>query len=334
MRRWPTAADDPASNNSTRDTASPTARSPSTARCLRRVRSLANAAPRSTSPSARRSNGCPTVEVEAADDSDATVKLTQLLHNGAQSRSGSRSRPTRTTQRHRRTAAPPTPSTQTRVPPAQSLAVFAAPPLSRVVAFSQPAIIREPYPNAAGRHRPRANLRIGHRRRLAPHRAGRAAAAGRHRRAARPATGRPQRRRRAAPRRDRRPARRRGPARHRPHVPQHRRRQPRPRLGRHAAARRRRKSTEAGYRIVNLDCVVHAERPKLRRLPGRHPPPHRRHPPPQPAPNRPESQNRRRRRPRRPRRSHRSPLRRTVGNDLAATLLTASTKLAIGDVAS
>ena len=69
--------------------------------------------------------------------------------------------------------------------------------------------------------------------------------------------------------------------------------------------------TEAGYRIVNLDCVVARRAAQTGRLPGRHPPPHRRHPRPQPAPNRPQSQNGRRRRPRRPRRSYRSPLRRT-----------------------
>ena len=67
------------------------------------------------------------------------------------------------------------------------------------------------------------------------------------------------------------------------------------------------KVAEAGYRIVNLDCVVHAERPKLadyqdairHRIAGILGT--------QPAPNRPQSQNRRRRRPRRPRGSSSKP---------------------------
>ena len=78
------------------------------------------------------------------------------------------------------------------------------------------------------------------------------------------------------------------------------------------------KVAEAGYRVVNLDCVVHAERPKLadykdairHRIAGILGL--------EPASNRPQSKNRRRRRPRRPRGSHRSPLRRAVGSTPAS----------------
>ena len=102
--------------------------------------------------------------------------------------------------------------------------------------------------------------------------AGRTAAAGGRRYAPRPARGGPQRRRRAAARRDRRPA---GcgwgyptSVELFPNTDEENRGRDSAEMLRIAYAR----VQSAGYQIVNLDCVISAEEPKLSPLQGRHSP--------------------------------------------------------------
>ncbi len=140
-------------------------------------------------------------------------------------------------------------------------------PTARVVRLTAAAAI---IPHVASVDASPPQRRASHARRTSWHRPRhpsacrrRAVAAGRHRHPARSALLGPQRRRRAAARRDRRPA---GAAAlgdigelFPDTDPANRG----PRFGRNAAAGASSKYTRPAYRIVNLDCIVFAERPKL-----------------------------------------------------------------------
>ena len=287
-------------------------------------------------PNSRRANGSatlyvafcppferlPQVEVEVADDSDANVKFAQVLHNGAQLEVRLAQPATEVDQQSPSNSSPPTPNRHRRLPRRSRLR-FSSPPLAlsrfspagynprKLTSLHTPpgdtttSNLRIGIGEDTHRTAPGGPLRLGgidvpHDRQLVGHsdadvllHAVTDALLGA---AALPDIGR------MFPNTD-------AANRGRDSAEMLRRRRRQGRRGRlpHREPRLRgpRRAAEAG------------------RLPRRHPPPHRRHPAPEPAPNRPQSQDGRRRGPGRPRGSDRGPVRGAVGSDRRARSIAA-----------